>query len=510
MRLAACAGERYCRPEPPMDFRVLGPLEVSDCGRAVALGGVKQRSLLAILLQHPNAIVSKDHLLAQLWGDAPPASADNSIHVYVSRLRREFGPDRLITRPPGYVLRVDASEFDLAKFKRLRDAGRPHEALALWRGPAYDDLAYEPCVQAERARLGELRLVTLEERIDADLTNGRHADLVGELEAVIAEHPLRERLRGQLMLALYRSARQAEALQAYRMARREFASELGLEPGGALRRLERAILQQDPALDPPAEAPAVGSLLVVPSSIERLDDLLALARSLAAPLVLACVVPANEVGAATSALVARARELSGARAAAFSSPEPGADLVRLAEREGCELILLQGAPLEGAARVVLETARCEAALLVTSSPRDGPVLVPFGAGRHDWAALELGARVALARGVPLRLIGAVTGRRGRDASRLLADASLIVQRRSGVVAEPVLARPGRRGVIEHARGAGVLVVGLPDRWREDGFGDVREALFADPPAPIVLVRRGAAGVVPTMTRFTWSLTGSAP
>src|SRR3954451_8636242 len=393
-----------------MDFRILGPLEVSDGGRAVALGGGKQRSLLAILLQQPNAVVSTDHLLAELWGDAPPASADKSIHVYVSRLRKELGPDRLITRPPGYALRVDPSELDLVKFERLRAEGRPHQALALWRGPAFDDLAYEPCVQAERARLEELRLVTLEERIDADLTSGRHADLVGELEEVIAEHPLRERLRGQLMLALYRSARQAEALQAYRMARRELASELGLEPGGELRRLERAILQQDPALDPPAaEAPAAGSLLVVPSSIARLDDLLALAASLAAPLVLACVVPANEVGAATTALAARARELPEARAAAFSSPEPGADLARLAEREGCELILLQGAPLEGAARVVIETARCDVGVL-TSAPRDGPVLVPFGAGRHDWAALELGARVARATGAPLRLIGAVTGR----------------------------------------------------------------------------------------------------
>ena len=430
-----------------MDFRVLGPLEVSDGGRAVALGGVKQRSLLAILLQHPNAIVSTDHLLAELWGDAPPASADNSIHVYVSRLRKELGPDRLITRPPGYALRVDASELDLAKFKRLRDEGRPHEALALWRGPAYDDLAYEPCVQAERARLDELRLVTLEERIDADLANGRHADLVGELEAVIAEHPLRERLRGQLMLALYRSARQAEALQAYRMARRELASELGLEPGGELRRLERAILQQDPALDPPAEAPAAGSLLVVPSSIERLDDLLALATSLAAPLVLACVVPANEVGAATSALAARARELPEARAAAFSSPEPGADLARLAEREGCELILLQGAPLEGAARVVIETARCDVGVL-TSAPRDGPVLVPFGAGRHDWAALELGARVALrdrsAAAPDRRRHRPARTRRQPVAGRRLADRPTPQRRGRGAGARPPRAARRRR------------------------------------------------------------------
>src|SRR4051794_23649854 len=232
-----------------MDFRVLGPLEVSDGGRAVVLGGVKQRSLLAILLQHPNAIVSTDHLLAELWGEAPPASADNSIHVHVSRLRKELGPDRLITRAPGYVLRVDASELDLTKFKRLRDEGRPHEALALWRGPAYDDLAYERCVQAERARLDELRLVTLEERIDDDLANGRHADLIGELEALTAEHPLRERLRGQLMLALYRCGRQAEALEAYRRARAELVDELGIEPGRPLRDLHDAILRQDAALD---------------------------------------------------------------------------------------------------------------------------------------------------------------------------------------------------------------------------------------------------------------------
>jgi DNA-binding SARP family transcriptional activator len=130
-----------------MDFRVLGPLEVSDGRRALALGGVKQRSLLAILLQRPNAIVSADHLAAELWGDAPPSTADNSIHVYISRLRKERGPDRVVTRSPGYVLRVDPSELDLIKFERLRAEGCLREALALWRGQAYGDLPYESCVQ---------------------------------------------------------------------------------------------------------------------------------------------------------------------------------------------------------------------------------------------------------------------------------------------------------------------------------------------------------------------------
>jgi hypothetical protein len=354
-----------------------------------------------------------------------------------------------------------------------------------------------------------LRLAAVEERVDADLEAGEHADLIGELETLIAAHPLRERLRGQLMLALYRSARQAEALASYRAARDRLSGELGLEPGAELQRLERAILQHDPALDrAPAQA-ATDMLLVVPSAIGRLDDLIVLAEPLGAPLLLACIVAAAEVGTATAALGSRARGLANARVAAFSSPDPGADLTRLATREGCALLLMDAgpAPLEGAAVAVLEHAPCDVALLVGGPPRAGPVLVPFGAGRHDWAALELGARVAGATGAPLRLIGALSGRNGRDASRLLADASLIVQRRSGVLAEPLLAPPGRKGVLALAADAGLLIVGFPDSWPEDGLGRVRSQLAAAPPAPTVLVRRGAGRQSPAATRFTWSLTG---
>ena len=173
-------------------------------------------------------------------------------------------------------------------------------------------------------------------------------------------------------------------------------------------------------------------------------------------------------------------------------------------------------PLDGEAGAVLEQAPCDVALLVEAggSLGAGPVVVPFGAARHDWAALELGAWVARATGAPLRLIGAASDQRpdGRDASRLLADASLIVQRRAGVVAEPLLASPGRKGVVALAAGAGLLVVGLSDRWREEGLGRIRTQLAAAPPAPTVLVRRGPApgGLAPddTQTRFTWSLTAS--
>jgi DNA-binding SARP family transcriptional activator len=249
-----------------MDFRLLGPLEVSEQNRSVALGGLKQRSLLAVLLLHANEIVATDRLIADLWGETPPATVAKSIQSYVSRLRREFGADRLTTRPPGYVLHIGPDELDLAVFERLRAEARRAEparaadklraALALWRGPPLADLAYEPFAQTEIMRLEELRLATLEERIDADLACGRHADLVGELEALAAAHPLRERLRAQLMLAFYRSGRQAEALQVYRAAQRELADELGLEPGEELRRLERAIvlgaIRTRPAATPPA------------------------------------------------------------------------------------------------------------------------------------------------------------------------------------------------------------------------------------------------------------------
>jgi DNA-binding SARP family transcriptional activator len=207
-----------------MEFRLLGPLEVIEQDRVLALGRGRQRFLFAALLLHANEVVSTDRLIDALWGRAPPLTAPKSIQVYVSKLRKELGQGRLVTRAPGYALKAERSELDLGRFERLlgearsaqpRDAAQKlRQALALWRGPPLADLTYEPFVQAEVARLEELRWVALEQRIDADLASGRHAEVVGELEALVAEHPLRERLRCQLMLALYRSARQAEALDA--------------------------------------------------------------------------------------------------------------------------------------------------------------------------------------------------------------------------------------------------------------------------------------------------------
>jgi DNA-binding SARP family transcriptional activator len=529
-----------------MEFRVLGPLEVGGDGGLVELGGVKQRSLLAMLLLHAGEVVSTDRLVDALWGGSPPLRSGKSIQVYVSRLRKALADDRVVTRPPGYAMYVEPTEFDLARFDQLVAEARgvpPEsasaklaEALALWRGPPLADLAYEQFAQVEIARLDEMRLAAVEQRVEADLALGRHAQLVPELETLVGRNPLRERFRYQLMLALYRSDRQADALGAYQAARRELSDGLGLDPSESLKQLEAAILRQEAGLGPPTVSVAgpvtsvqsrQRALLVAPSELDALDGLLSVARSLAGgdrrhELIVAGVVEPEEVGDATARLAGIREGLIAegvaTRTAAFSSPAPGDDVARLASQEAVDLLLLDIGEegLEERVAPVLELAPCDVALLVRGStgPRQGPVVVPFGAGFHDWAALELGTWFAREAGAPLRLVGAADRRRrGRDASRLLADASLLVQRSAGIVAEPVLTRPGREGVAEAGAGAALLVVGLSDRWREEGLGRTRAQLAADPPAPTVFVRRGArpGGLAPAEARtsFSWSMAGTA-
>jgi DNA-binding SARP family transcriptional activator len=249
-----------------MDFRILGSLEVWDGQRKLELGGPKRRAVLAYLLLHANEVVAVDRLVDQLWGERVPRNAAGALHTHVSRLRKELGADVVATRAWGYVLRTESGAFDLERFERLtadaeslpagQRAEKLREALALWRGPPLEDLAFEPALATGIARLEELRLTALENRIDADLEAGSHDGLVAELEALVADHPVRERLRGQLILALYRSGRQAEALEVYRGTRRVLIEELGIEPSPALKELERAILRQDPTL---AAAPRPGA-----------------------------------------------------------------------------------------------------------------------------------------------------------------------------------------------------------------------------------------------------------
>jgi predicted ATPase/DNA-binding SARP family transcriptional activator len=282
-----------------VEFRLLGPLEVSHEGRPVRLGGPKQRTVLAHLLLRPNQVVQADLVIDELWGDEPPEAARNVVQTYVSHLRKALGPERLGSRPGGYVLRAEPLEVDALRFEalveRAGDAGDPraaardyHEALALWRGPALADLADQPSLRPHITRLEELRMAAVEGRVEAELALGRHGELIGELERLVAEHPLSESLRAHLMVALYRSGRQAEALEAYRDARHALVEELGIEPGARLRALEQAILHQDPSLDleeappdrgPPHNLPAqLTSFVGRDQEIAEVKELVARAR----------------------------------------------------------------------------------------------------------------------------------------------------------------------------------------------------------------------------------------
>jgi DNA-binding SARP family transcriptional activator len=383
--LAARGCGRYNRVLSELQFRILGPLEVAADGGRIELGGSKQRALLADLALHPNEVLSRDRLIDDLWGERPPETASSALHVYVSRLRKLLPDVALETRPPGYVLAVDPERIDVHRFERLLADGRAalqqgdaaaaaallRDALSLWRGMPLADVAYEPFADREIHRLQELRLAALEERIEADLALGRTADLVGELERLIAEHPLRERLRRQLMLALYRSGRQAEALDAYQHARRALVAELGIEPTRAVQELERAILRQDPALEPPVppalpeepEAPSDPRLAVFVGRERELAELeAALAQALAGRgrVVLLAGEPgigktrlADELATRAKAggatvLVGRCWEAGGAPAywpwvqslRAFLRESPAEEVDAVVRRSGSELVYL--------------------------------------------------------------------------------------------------------------------------------------------------------------------------
>ena len=246
-----------------MEFAILGPVEARLDGRLLALGGPKQRALLAMLLLHANEVVSRDRLIEGMWGAHAPPTAQRSLDTYISRLRSLLGAERIERRAPGYLVCVAPDELDVDRFDALVQRARAaaadgdfdsagrllRDALALWRGQALADLLYEPFAGEEAGRLEERRLLALEERIDAELRLGGGAELVAELEPLVREHPFRERLIGELMLALYQAGRQSQALAVFLATRQLLAEELGLEPGPELRELQRKILEQDPSLE---------------------------------------------------------------------------------------------------------------------------------------------------------------------------------------------------------------------------------------------------------------------
>jgi DNA-binding SARP family transcriptional activator/ABC-type transport system substrate-binding protein len=294
-----------------MELRLLGPFEVAEGDRTLVIGGGRQRKLLAILALRANEFVGSERLIEELWGEQPPETAAKALQGYISQLRKTLGHEMVLTRPGGYVLQIAPGELDVDRFEQLVDeahdaepreaAEKLREALALWRGPALADFAYDDFARTEIARLEERRLAVLEQRIEADLALGRHAALVGELAALVAQEPLSERPRAQLMLALYRSGRQAEALEVYQQARRTFREDLGLEPSEELQQLQGAILAHDPALGPAAR-----------TAWPRARRIIARPRVLG---VLGAVLLAGAIGSATLLLL---RDSAPARAEADS------------------------------------------------------------------------------------------------------------------------------------------------------------------------------------------------
>jgi DNA-binding SARP family transcriptional activator/pimeloyl-ACP methyl ester carboxylesterase len=260
---------------------LLGSLQVEDGEGPIALGAAKERSLVAALALSPGSVVSTDSLITALWGDDPPAAARKTLQTYVWNLRQALGADVITTEPPGYVLQIETDDVDLVRFRALvRDgeaamrAGdattaseRLREALGQWRGDPFAGVASHTGLAAEAVRLQEERLSALDARVAADLAAGRHADIVGELEVLVHDHPYRERLWGYLMTALYRCGRQADALAAYQRARDLLTSELGLEPGGELQRIEAAILRQNPSLAAPTPSPGDPARTIIRSPV---------------------------------------------------------------------------------------------------------------------------------------------------------------------------------------------------------------------------------------------------
>jgi DNA-binding SARP family transcriptional activator len=522
-----------------LDFRVLGPLEVEGEDGLLRLGGPKQRATLAILLLHANRVVSIDRIADDLYSGAPPVTAVTQVQRQVSELRKLLGDDAIETRPPGYLVRVSSDQLDLGRFERLTadaesarargDAAQAAEllaeALGLWRDEPLADLPDEAFADAARVRLDEMRLAADEERLDAELELGQGRALVAQLEELVVANPFRERLACQLMLALYRAGRQSDALATYRRTRARLVDELGIEPGPELRSLEASILAQDASLatSRASAAPPGGSLLVAATTPAALRELVALAGPLAARptrelFAVLAVDGAGELATATAALDAQRANLPQLRVASFTSPEPAAEMIRLGAAYDVELTILDasGAFEEGRVRAdiasAVERSPCDVALLIgaVAPLADGAgVFVPFGGGEHDWAALELGASIAQTAEVRLQLVGttAITGR--RDASKLLADASLAIQRTAGVAAVPVLVEPQEDALLAAVAPASIVVTGFASRWRHDGIGAPRRALVERAAPPTLLVHRGLkpGSLAPreSRTRFTWSV-----
>ena len=516
-------------------FGILGPIEVVHDGGLLQLGGPRQRSTLALLLLNANRVVSIDQLADALYAGRPPATAVTQVHRQVSELRKVLGSEAIRTQGSGYVINVPRGQLDLSRFEELvsgaveamsrpdaaRAAALLKDALALWRGDALGDLRGEEPFVSHTRRLEELQLATQERLAEAELALGRHPEVAAELERLVAEHPLRESLRALQMLALYRSGRQAEALDIFRRVRTELVDEFGIEPGSALRAMERAILRQDPALElEPSGGDEPQAILLVASRDEAFDELVAFVQPLATSreLILArLTADEDELASAAASANAHCRRLpDNARTAVFTSSDWVDDATRLADSYAAQLVLvdaaerIDGEHLPDELAALLDRSAADVGIVIGAPRVSGEIFVPFGGGEHDWAALELATWLAAATGTELVLVGTGSDQQSgrRDASRLLAHAALAAQRLAGVSTRPLLAPPSPDGLRNAVEPAGAVIIGLAESWRSTGIGDARRALVAAG-APLVIVHRGPrpGGLAPkeSRTRFSWTL-----
>ena len=398
-----------------LDFRLLGPLEVVGENGPLTLAGTRQRATLAILLLSANRVVPIDRIADDLYAGTPPVTAVTQVHRQISELRKLLGSESSIeTRSPGYVITVDPQQIDLKRFEHWTAEGatslaagdavaafeRFSRALSLWRGEALADLRYESFAQPAIERLEELRVAATEQRVEAELLLGRHAELIPELEALAADYPLRERLHAHLMRALYAAGRHAEALDVYQAMRARFENELGIEPTPSLRALAQAILRHDPELatrsSPVPGRAAPAPVLVVAHSPRSAADLLSAAVPIAGPdgeVVVACLLDDASRLRETAAQLNGLREsVDGAvRTATFTSADPVHDVIRLASAHDAAVVLLEHEPSEGRlpdwlARILL---RCPADVAFLTQPVDlsagDGIYVVFGGNEHDWS-----------------------------------------------------------------------------------------------------------------------------
>jgi DNA-binding SARP family transcriptional activator len=466
-----------------VEFRVLGTLGAgeSDSG---GLGGRKQRTLLAYLLLHRNEAIPREILIDALWPDDPPATAAHALDVYVSRLRKALGRDGLLEARGGSIrLNVSDEAVDAARFEQLvvdaRRAEAPstrlaafEQALALWRGRALADLLDEPSLRPERERLEEERLVAVEERLEAMLALGRHDEAIGALQALASEHPLRERPRRLLMLALYRAGRQSESLEVYRSYRRLLSEELGLEPSGDLRELEAAVLRHDQKLAVPAPTEAVGAPPTTPAPTPRV-------RSRRRRVVTIAVVVA--VAGATFAALA----LSGGGGAGPTLTVPGLSAAAIDPATGrvVDVVHLPGPPdaVLAVGRSIWVSSWVDRTL-TRIDDRSGKVLGTYGLPSHPLALAYGAGRIWIASGDQRHSLTAVNARTGAPIfSMPLHQPNLGVFRSQGW---------GANGIAFASKSVWVTV-GLSGLLRVSPGGRVEHALVAGPDATAVVAAAGS-------------------